>query len=58
MDSVRAVLIDIDGVLTGSWQPLPGAVDALREIHGRAAAVSGGGPSVWRAQGLGLVLPP
>ncbi|GEC02907.1 hypothetical protein SSP24_05620 [Streptomyces spinoverrucosus] len=33
MDSVRAVLIDIDGVLTVSWQPLPGAVDALREIR-------------------------
>ncbi|MGI5459865.1 HAD-IIA family hydrolase [Streptomyces sp. CA-249302] len=33
MDSVRAVLIDIDGVLTVSWQPLPGAVAALREIR-------------------------
>ncbi|MFD7458068.1 MULTISPECIES: HAD-IIA family hydrolase [unclassified Streptomyces] len=33
MDPVRAVLIDIDGVLTVSWQPLPGAVDALREIR-------------------------
>ncbi|MBG0850924.1 HAD-IIA family hydrolase [Streptomyces spinoverrucosus] len=33
MDSVRAVLIDIDGVLTVSWQPLPGAVEALREIR-------------------------
>ncbi|GAA2487254.1 HAD-IIA family hydrolase [Streptomyces longisporus] len=31
--SVRAVLIDIDGVLTVSWQPLPGAVEALREIR-------------------------
>ena len=28
MDSVRAVLIDIDGVLTVSWQPLPGTVEA------------------------------
>jgi HAD superfamily hydrolase (TIGR01458 family) len=26
---VAAVLIDIDGVLTVSWEPLPGAVDAL-----------------------------
>ncbi|MDN0200123.1 TIGR01458 family HAD-type hydrolase [Streptomyces sp. S.PNR 29] len=33
MESVRAVLIDIDGVLTVSWEPLPGAVDALREIR-------------------------
>lgn len=33
MDPVRAVLIDIDGVLTVSWQPLPGAVQALREIR-------------------------
>ncbi|WP_199840150.1 HAD-IIA family hydrolase [Streptomyces viridochromogenes] len=31
--SVRAVLIDIDGVLTVSWQPLPGAVEALRDIR-------------------------
>ncbi|WP_128436742.1 HAD-IIA family hydrolase [Streptomyces cyaneus] len=41
MGSVRAVLIDIDGVLTVSWQPLPGAVEALREI---------------REAGLGVVL--
>jgi HAD superfamily hydrolase (TIGR01458 family) len=27
-----AVLIDIDGVLTVSWRPLPGAVDALRRV--------------------------
>ncbi|WP_328875167.1 TIGR01458 family HAD-type hydrolase [Streptomyces sp. NBC_00287] len=33
MESVRGVLIDIDGVLTVSWQPLPGAVEALREIR-------------------------
>lgn len=30
---VRAVLIDIDGVLTVSWEPLPGTVEALREIR-------------------------
>ncbi|MEY9996159.1 HAD superfamily hydrolase (TIGR01458 family) [Streptomyces sp. V4I8] len=30
---VRGVLIDIDGVLTVSWEPLPGAVEALREIR-------------------------
>ncbi|MGW0630700.1 TIGR01458 family HAD-type hydrolase [Streptomyces sp. NPDC002758] len=41
MESVRAVLIDIDGVLTVSWRPLPGAVTALREI---------------RASGLGVAL--
>ncbi|MFD7878697.1 HAD-IIA family hydrolase [Streptomyces sp. NPDC059766] len=41
MESVRAVLVDIDGVLTVSWQPLPGAVEALRRI---------------REAGLGVVL--
>lgn len=34
MDGVRAVLIDIDGVLTVSWEPLPGAVEALARIQG------------------------
>ena len=33
MASVRGVLIDIDGVLTVSWRPLPGAVEALRAIR-------------------------
>ncbi|MFJ4466377.1 TIGR01458 family HAD-type hydrolase [Streptomyces sp. NPDC089424] len=33
MGPVRAVLIDIDGVLTVSWRPLPGAVEALRAIR-------------------------
>ncbi|MFF4436624.1 TIGR01458 family HAD-type hydrolase [Streptomyces sp. NPDC001621] len=33
MESVRAVLIDIDGVLTVSWRPLPGAVEALERIR-------------------------
>ncbi|MFF4209343.1 HAD-IIA family hydrolase [Streptomyces sp. NPDC001796] len=40
MDAVRAVLIDIDGVLTVSWQPLPGAVEALREIRESGYAVA------------------
>lgn len=40
MGSVRAVLIDIDGVLTVSWQPLPGTVEALREIRGAGLAVA------------------
>jgi HAD superfamily hydrolase (TIGR01458 family) len=35
--SIGAVLIDIDGVLTVSWRPLPGAVGALKEL--RAAAL-------------------
>ena len=37
MRRIRAVLIDIDGVLTVSWKPLPGAVAALHRL--RAAAV-------------------
>ncbi|MFI8167458.1 HAD-IIA family hydrolase [Streptomyces sp. NPDC085931] len=39
MESVRAVLVDIDGVLTVSWRPLPGAVEALREIRAAGFAV-------------------
>ncbi|MFD0271675.1 TIGR01458 family HAD-type hydrolase [Streptomyces sp. NPDC127106] len=41
MKRIRAVLIDIDGVLTVSWKALPGAVAAMRRL---------------RAAGLGLVL--
>jgi HAD superfamily hydrolase (TIGR01458 family) len=33
MRRIRAVLIDIDGVLTISWKPLPGAVAALRRLR-------------------------
>ncbi|MFJ9714506.1 HAD-IIA family hydrolase [Streptomyces sp. NPDC101213] len=33
MRGVRAVLIDVDGVLTVSWKPLPGAVEALRAVR-------------------------
>ncbi|MET9833352.1 HAD-IIA family hydrolase [Streptomyces sp. NPDC006385] len=40
MASVRAALIDIDGVLTVSWQPLPGAVEALREIRAAGLGVA------------------
>ena len=36
MRPIRAVLIDIDGVLTVSWKPLPGEVAALQRL--RAAA--------------------
>ncbi len=39
MESVRAVLVDIDGVLTVSWRPLPGAVEALRQIREAGLAV-------------------
>ncbi|MGW1168424.1 HAD-IIA family hydrolase [Streptomyces sp. NPDC002550] len=40
MESVRAVLIDIDGVLTVSWKPLPGAVEALRAIRAAGLGVA------------------
>jgi len=33
--TVKAVLIDIDGVLTQSWHALPGAVDAMAELRRR-----------------------
>ncbi|TVT24428.1 TIGR01458 family HAD-type hydrolase [Amycolatopsis rhizosphaerae] len=33
MERIRALLIDIDGVLTVSWHPLPGAVDAVRWLR-------------------------
>jgi len=33
MRRIRAVLIDIDGVLTVSWRPLPGAVAALARLR-------------------------
>ncbi|MGW0734932.1 HAD-IIA family hydrolase [Streptomyces sp. NPDC002851] len=32
-EGARAVLIDIDGVLTVSWEPLPGAVTALQRLR-------------------------
>jgi HAD superfamily hydrolase (TIGR01458 family) len=37
---VRAVLIDIDGVLTVSWRPLPGAVAAFERIRATGLAVA------------------
>jgi HAD superfamily hydrolase (TIGR01458 family) len=30
---IRGVLVDIDGVLTVSWRPIPGAVEAVRRIR-------------------------
>jgi HAD superfamily hydrolase (TIGR01458 family) len=40
MAEKHAVLVDIDGVLTVSWKPLPGAVGALREIRGAGLEVA------------------
>ncbi|MGW2250020.1 HAD-IIA family hydrolase [Kitasatospora sp. NPDC001660] len=33
MGRYEAVLLDIDGVLTVDWKPIPGAVDALRRLR-------------------------
>jgi HAD superfamily hydrolase (TIGR01458 family) len=33
MDGVRGLLIDIDGVLTVSWEPLDGAVEAVQRLR-------------------------
>ena len=33
MERIGAVLIDIDGVLTVSWNPLPGAVEAMERLR-------------------------
>lgn len=40
MDGVRAVLLDVDGVLTVSWEPLPGAVDAVRAVRDAGLGVA------------------
>ncbi|PIM71541.1 TIGR01458 family HAD-type hydrolase [Streptomyces sp. JV178] len=40
MAEKHAVLVDIDGVLTVSWKPLPGAVGALRKIRGAGLEVA------------------
>jgi HAD superfamily hydrolase (TIGR01450 family) len=37
---VRAVLCDIDGVLTVSWRAIPGAPEALRRIRGAGLPVA------------------
>jgi HAD superfamily hydrolase (TIGR01458 family) len=39
MPEITAVLIDIDGVLTISWRPLPGAVEALTWLREAGLAV-------------------
>ncbi|HUA29214.1 MAG TPA: hypothetical protein VMC03_10035 [Streptosporangiaceae bacterium] len=33
MRRIRAVLLDIDGVLTVSWRPVPGAAEALARLR-------------------------
>ncbi|MBC6461167.1 TIGR01458 family HAD-type hydrolase [Actinomadura sp. HBU206391] len=40
MGEIRAVLIDIDGVLTVSWRPLPGAVEALTRLRDQGQALA------------------
>lgn len=40
MGPVRAVLIDIDGVLTVSWRPLPGAVAAVTRLRDLGMALA------------------
>jgi HAD superfamily hydrolase (TIGR01458 family) len=40
MDRIRAVLLDIDGVLTVSWRPVPGAVDAVRRLRDAGFALA------------------
>jgi HAD superfamily hydrolase (TIGR01450 family) len=37
---IRAALIDIDGVLTVSWRPLPGAVEAVTRLREKGLAVA------------------
>jgi HAD superfamily hydrolase (TIGR01458 family) len=40
MRQTRAVLLDIDGVLTVSWRPLPGAVEAVRALRDAGFALA------------------
>jgi HAD superfamily hydrolase (TIGR01458 family) len=40
MQGIRAVLLDIDGVLTVSWRPLPGAVEAVTRLRDAGFAVT------------------
>jgi HAD superfamily hydrolase (TIGR01458 family) len=37
--AIEALLLDIDGVLTVSWEPLPGAIDALARLRGQGVAL-------------------
>jgi HAD superfamily hydrolase (TIGR01458 family) len=40
MRRIRAVLLDIDGVLTVSWRPVPGAVEALARLRAGGYAIA------------------
>lgn len=40
MRGIRAVLLDIDGVLTVSWRPLPGAAEAVTRLRNAGFAVA------------------
>ncbi|WP_395366486.1 TIGR01458 family HAD-type hydrolase [Streptomyces sp. YH02] len=40
MERIRAVLVDIDGVLTVSWKALPGAVPAMEQLRGAGLRVA------------------
>jgi HAD superfamily hydrolase (TIGR01458 family) len=33
MATIEGLLLDIDGVLTVSWEPIPGAIDAMRRLR-------------------------
>jgi HAD superfamily hydrolase (TIGR01458 family) len=40
MERIRAVLLDIDGVLTVSWRPVPGAVEAVQRLRDAGFALA------------------
>lgn len=40
MGRIRAVLLDIDGTLTVSWRPVPGAVEAVSALRAAGLAVA------------------
>jgi HAD superfamily hydrolase (TIGR01458 family) len=40
MGRIRAVLLDIDGVLTVSWRPVPGAVEAVARLRAAGLALA------------------
>ena len=54
---MRAVLIDIDGVLTVSWEPLPGAVEAVEALRERRTCRSRWSPTPPRAPAPGSPRP-
>lgn len=40
MREIAAVMLDVDGVLTVSWRPLPGAVEAVKRLRDAGLAVA------------------